>query len=597
MPNPPPIDDAPAYVARRDRAIRFDVIVAVVLATLLSTCWAITDWHRVGQLILPDADDMMRLAQVRDWLNGQGFNDWTQYRMAPPLGAPMHWSRLNDFGIAGIILAATPLVGRHGAELTAVLLYPALLFACNIFLSARIARRLWGNEAAVVAAILAGLAYPGITLFIPGRIDHHALQIVTIEIAILVMMRRPTIGSGIMAGIAVAASLVIGLETAPQVAALVATLAMFWVVSGDRERLRLTGFAAALAATTGVFLVAMRPGYWSPALCDAFTPASATGTLAVAAALGALAAATPWLRTWPSRIVVGGVLGTLALGGTLAAYPGCLTGPYGMVDPFLRAAFLPHIDEANSIFAQATFARTLSIGGLLLAGCIASAWMVARTPKRWAVMMPLVGVIGVSALVSLSQARGTYIGAPTVIPVLAGLILAARRRTTWSTPALIGAWLVSAGITYAEAPVVAVRVLNPGVRIPPATTPQILCNTGDAWAQVDRYPPGVVMAPTNMASYLIGATHLSTVGAGYHRNNRGNMAMYRYFLSRPDRSATIARAWNVTYVAFCPGDFSEIDVTHSYPNSLATMLQTGRAPPGFVRLPLHGARLRLYRIR
>jgi hypothetical protein len=181
--------------------------------------------------------------------------------------------------------------------------------------------------------------------------------------------------------------------------------------------------------------------------------------------------------------------------------------------------------------------------------------------------------------------------------VLAGLILAARRRTTWSTPALIGAWLVSAGITYAEAPVVAVRVLNPGVRIPPATTPQILCNTGDAWAQVDRYPPGVVMAPTNMASYLIGATHLSTVGAGYHRNNRGNMAMYRYFLSRPDRSATIARAWNVTYVAFCPGDFSEIDVTHSYPNSLATMLQTGRAPPGFVRLPLHGARLRLYRIR
>ena len=596
MPNPPPVDDAPAPDARRIRTIRFDVIVAVVLATLLSICWAITDWHRVGQLILPDADDMMRLAQVRDWLNGQAFNDWTQYRMAPPLGAPMHWSRLNDFGIAGIILAATPLVGRHGAELTAVLLYPALLFACNIVLSARIARRLWGNEAAVVAAILAGIAYPGITLFLPGRIDHHALQIVIIEIAILMMMRRPTIASGVIIGIAVAASLVIGLETAPQVAVLVATLAIFWVVSGDRERLRLAAFAAALAATTGVFLVAMRPSYWSAALCDAFTPASATGTLAVAAALGALAVATPWLRTWRSRIVTGGVLGALALGSTLAAYPGCLTGPYGLVDPFLRAAFLPHIDEANSIFAQ-PFARTLSIGGLMLAGCIASVWMVARAPKRWAVTMPLVGVIGISALVSLSQARGTYIGAPTVVPVLAGLILAARRRTTWAAPALISAWLVSSGIAYSEAPTLALRILAPGVRIPPPMTPQILCNTGDAWAQVDRYPPGVVMAPTNMASYLIGATHLSTVGAGYHRNNRGNMAMYRYFLSRPDRSAAIARAWNVTYVAFCPGDFSEIDVTNSYPNSLATMLQSGHAPAGFERLPLRGARLRLYRIR
>ncbi|MEG3084515.1 glycosyltransferase family 39 protein [Sphingomonas sp. PB2P12] len=594
MQNPP--IDVVATNTRRS-TVRIDVIVALVLATLLSICWTITDWSRIGRLILPDADDMMRLAQVRDWVNGQALNDWTQYRMAPPFGTPMHWSRLNDFGIAGIIVAATPLIGRHGAEIAAVILYPAVLFAFNIALSARIARRLWGDQAGIVAAILAALAYPGITLFIPGRIDHHALQIVVIEATVLALMHRPTIASGILAGLAVAVSLVIGLETVPQVAMLVGTIAVFWVVNGQDERRRLAGFAAALGGMTGVSVVAMRPTYWSVELCDAFTPASATGTLAVAAALGMLAYATPWLSGWRSRLFVGSVAGVIALGGTLAAYPVCLSGPYGLVDPFLRAAFLPHIDEANSIFAQASAARTLSIGGLLLVGCIVSVWMVARAPETWARAMPVVGVILVSALVTLSQARGTYIGAPMVAPVLAGLILAARRRSTWQTPALIAAWLASAGITYAEAPVVAVRVRNPGVRIPAATTPQILCNTGDAWEQVDRYPAGVVMAPTNMASYLIGATHLSTVGAGYHRNNRGNMAMYRYFLSRPDRSAAIARAWNVTYVAFCPGDFSEIDVTHSYPDSLATMLQTGRPPVGFVRLPLRGARLHLYRIR
>ena len=580
----------------RRRAILQDLILALALATLLSICWTIKDWARIGHLTLPDADDMMRLAQVRDWLAGQAFNDWTQYRMAPPFGAPMHWSRINDFGIAGIILAATPLAGRHLAELSAVIVYPALLFACNIFLSARIARRLWTPAAGMIASVLAALAYPGITLFIPGRVDHHALQIVVIEAMVLALMHRPSARNGAGLGLLAAVSLMIGLETAPQVAALIAVMSLFWAVRGIAERERLAGFATALAGATIFFLVTMRPTFWSPALCDAFTPAASTGMLAVSAAFAVLAALTPRLADWRMRAAIGGIAGAVAIGATLIAYPACLTGPYGAIDPFLRAAFLPHIDEANSIFAQPSALRAMAIAGLLVAACIVSAWMIARRPRRWPVMLPLVAVLAMSALVTLFQARGTYIGAPAAAPVLAGLILATRRRLTWRAPALIGAWIASAGISYAGAPDVVKKIMDPTKPIPLATTPQILCSANDVWEQIDRYPAGVIMAPTNMASYLIGSTRMSTVGAGYHRNNRGNMAMYRYFLSRPERSAAIARAWNVTYVAFCPDDFSEIDVTTRYPHSLATLLQSGRAPAGFQRLPLHGARLRLYRL-
>lgn len=192
-----------------------DALVAIALAAILSMGWAITGWSDLRHMVLPDPDDMMRLAQIRDWLGGQAMNDWTQYRMAPPGGVPMHWSRLNDLLPAGIILAATPLWGRGDAELLAILIYPGLLFALCLFLSARIARRLWGPSAAPVGAILGALAYPGTGLFVPGRIDHHALQAIVILVAVAALMRAPRRGTGMAAGVALAFSMMIGLETAP----------------------------------------------------------------------------------------------------------------------------------------------------------------------------------------------------------------------------------------------------------------------------------------------------------------------------------------------------------------------------------------------
>lgn len=575
--------------------LRVDGIVALAIAALLSVCWAIADWNQLVRLVLPDPDDMMRLAQVRDWLAGQEINDWTQYRLAPPEGAPMHWSRVNDLGLAAIIGALTPLAGRHMAELVAILLYPALLFACVIFLSARIARGLWGAHAALVAAILAALAFPGTTLFVPGRVDHHGLQIVLTLAAILALMRPADMVGGALAGAALALSLVIGLETAPQAAALIAAIFALWVVGGPAERDRLLGFATSLAGVTLVFLALLRPTLWSAGLCDAFTPASVTGVVAGSAALLALGLATPHLRDWRWRLAVGGVAGVMVIGGTLAAFPACVTGPYGKMDPFLLREYMPHIVEANGVFAL-PFRQTCSVAGLLLAGAGASVWMVARCPGRWATMLPIVAVIAISLLVAIAQVRGTYIGAPAAVPVLAGLVVAARGTQRWRVPALAAAWLVSAGIAYHELPGALLRFVDRPA--PPVFANAALgdCLKGDVWQQVDRYPAGVTMAPTTLAAYAIGATRMSTVGASYHRNNRGNMAMYRFFLGTPEQAAAIARAWSVRYVLFCPGDFAEMEVDRRFPHSVAAMLRADHTPPGFERLPLERTALRLYRV-
>ena len=65
-------------------------------------------------------DDIMRLVEVRDWLGGQGWGDLMQYRMGPDGGTLMHWSRLVDAPIAGIIWLAGLFLPASGAEAAAL---------------------------------------------------------------------------------------------------------------------------------------------------------------------------------------------------------------------------------------------------------------------------------------------------------------------------------------------------------------------------------------------------------------------------------------------------------------------------------------------
>src|SRR5215213_309454 len=56
-------------------------------------------WTAIGRFALGDTDDNMRMMQVRALLSGQDWYDLRQYRLDPPGGADIHWSRLVDLPI------------------------------------------------------------------------------------------------------------------------------------------------------------------------------------------------------------------------------------------------------------------------------------------------------------------------------------------------------------------------------------------------------------------------------------------------------------------------------------------------------------------
>src|SRR5688500_20280534 len=74
----------------------------------------------------------MRISQVRALLAGQDWYDLRQYRLDPPLGADIHWSRLVDLPIAGLKLALAPLFGGAADERAAVAIAPLLPLAVAV---------------------------------------------------------------------------------------------------------------------------------------------------------------------------------------------------------------------------------------------------------------------------------------------------------------------------------------------------------------------------------------------------------------------------------------------------------------------------------
>ena len=121
----------------------------IVVGAWLAFClyFLIDRWNSIHYFVLADTDDNMRMSQVRALLAGQDWFDLRQYKLNPPYGANIHWSRLVDLPIAGIILALRPLVGGVDAERAAIAIAPMLPLLLLLFSLALTVRRLVDRRA------------------------------------------------------------------------------------------------------------------------------------------------------------------------------------------------------------------------------------------------------------------------------------------------------------------------------------------------------------------------------------------------------------------------------------------------------------------
>lgn len=574
-------------------------------------CWALTAAAFAVRALLTagttplilDTDDAMRLTMVHDFLGGQGWFDLVQHRLNTPFGGEIHWSRLIDVPEAGLLWLMRLLFGA-GADTAMAYSWPLLLLGALLWLTARLALRLGGRLAVLPALLLPALSLITMAEFAPGRVDHHSAQILlTLAMVLCAIgaLERPRFAIG--AGVAAAAALAIGIEGLPMVAATVAIFGLSWVAS-PRHATALRDFGLSFALGTALALAqGVPPARWFAPMLDAISIVYALAALLTGLAFLLLSLAP--LRTSSLRLAAGAIAGGLVVAAVVGLFPGILRGPYGGLDPGLIANWIDRISEAEPWFVSLAGEPVYPIAVLVpaITALAVAVWHAACNRADRGAWLVYAGFLAVAIAVMLLQIRAARIAAPLAVPGCAVLIAAAWRdlvpgRGVWRVFAVLGSWIVSAGIIVA---VIATAIVLAFPDYAEATTDKYrlarqACLMPAAFADLAGLPPERIMAPIDLGSHLLLFTPHAVVAAPYHRNQEAVLDAFRFFNGPLDEARKILAARGIGLVVICPA-MKEIRglVAHT-PDSFVTLFAERKLPAWLVDHSLPDSPLRIYTV-
>ena len=586
--------------AAQDRFETRVVLMLIWTAAVLSSCLA----YGVFSL---SPDDAMRLVEVRDFLAGQNWFDLTQYRLDPPHGVVMHWSRLVDLPLAVLMTAGKTVLPAALAERVAMTVWPLGLLLVFLAGTLQLARNLAGETAARVALLFAVLTAPALQYFRAGFIHHHNVQLTLIIWALAFFVRTPSRArNGAIAGLMCALSVAVGVEMVPMIAALACVAGLRWVVEGSRVARATVGYAVALAAGTMVFGVAtVAPANYFVVHCDAISIAQ-VGVLGLGGFGLAAIAALPSLNSIVRRLTAAGGLAILIGAFLKIGAPQCLGNPYGQLDPRLVDLWLSSVSEASSLLwmihnqpqqVPAYFGLPLAA---IVVGVIQS-WREA-SERRWN-WIACVAVQTALFSVSVWEVRGAGSAnamAAALFPAALLQLLPApqgpARLFNIGRPALVAMLLLNPASLLALGNGTAHAFAEPATKILVSGAAGT-CQRPADYTPLASLPRGRVLAFIDSGPFVLMQTDDAVFGAPYHRNQAGNLAMLDMFLAPPPEAEKLMVEHDVAYVAFCPGAPERYTYAEHAPHGLAAVLGKNEIPAFLQRVPLAGTDLAVYRVR
>ncbi|QNM81787.1 AcrB/AcrD/AcrF family protein [Sphingomonas sabuli] len=565
-------------------------MVLVLAAWMLFAAWFLAKgWSTALAFGLGDTDDNMRMSQARALLAGQGWFDLRQYRLNPPFGADIHWSRLVDLPLAAIILLTRPFIGGADAERTAAAIAPILPYLVLLFGIALTARRLVDPRAfllPLIAMVVAGLAN---SMFMPDRVDHHGWQLALLSISIAGLADPKRVRGGLTLGVTTALSFAIGLEMIIYLAIAGAAVALFWVVDAG-ERRRAIAYAASLGGGVAFSFLVFASDANRQAVCDALSPVWLSDLLLASALLLVLAWLSP--ADWKKRLALGAGAAVVLAAFHALAWPHCLTRLEG-VSPEVYDLWLSKVREARPIYRHG--------------------WQTASV----ILALPVTGLIGWTLLawrnrIDADLFRRTIAAALPAITAFGLLFWQTRTGPAAQVLAVTGAvaivWVLAPIFDRSSQPLIrtlgvaAVALIGFGAVVPlalqmaPAKTTtkrevQInranrLCNFIGSYRDVGRQPKGVVFTFVDLAPRLITVTHHDSIIGPYHRNGQQIVDVMRAFRGTPDEARAIFAKYKADYLLTCPDSSTTTIFRSEAPKGFYAQLSKGEAPGWLTPVPL-----------
>ena len=568
----------------------------VLVAWVAVAAWYMYDrWGQIRWWSLGDTDDNMRLMQVRAWMAGQGWYDLRQYRMNPPVGFDIHWSRIVDLPIAGLILFFRLFTTPAWAERLACGLAPILPLSITMLAIAATTRRLVAPLAWPLAMVLLFCAGATQLMYMPMRIDHHGWQLAMLALTVAGLCDPQAKRGGALVGLASAVSLAIGLEMLPYSAMAGAILALRWVWDRD-EAERLAVYALTLGGGSAAGFAAFASNANYAMRCDALTPVWLSVTVAAGALLFLLARINPASRG--ARLTLALVAGAVIAGGFASLFPQCLTRPE-QVSPELQRNWLNNVREAKPIYKHplrvALPMAVMPVIGMI--GAIVAAWR--RRTIGWTAVALFTTF---ACLMLLWQARAAPAAQMLAVPGIAALLwmilpwLLRLRSPLLRVPAIVLAVLIPTGIAAAWV-----------VKYLPSAQPTAYANrvnraTGQCvrtsvLTRVNAYPATTVFTFVDLGPRLIVTTHHDAIAGPYHRNGDAILDEQHAFQGNEAQARSIMKRHGATLLLICPDMAESTNYRARAPGGFYDRLAHGWQPSWLTPLPLpKGSPLRLYRI-
>ncbi len=541
-------------------------------------------WNAIDWFVLSDTDDNMRMMQVRALLEGQSWYDLRQYRLSPPEGANIHWSRIVDLPIAGMMLVLRPLLGGPIAEKVAVAIAPMLPMAIAMGAMAVTCRRLLSPKAFALGIAVMLCAHSARGMWSPMRIDHHGWQLAMLSLAIAALADPKRARGGALLGAATAVSLSIGLEMLVYLAAAGAAVGLMWMRDPAEGR-RLAAYGASLAGgcTLGYFLFASYDN--RQPVCDALSPV----WLSAMAAAGGVAVLLPLLplKSGVARLGAGAAFGAAIAAGFALAWPHCL-GRLEGVPPELQRMWLDNVREALPIYRHNTETIVGTVS-LPLVGIIGYGTMLWRLRRDEAALRPW-AVLGTLTLISTSlllwQSRAGASAQLFAVPGAAALgwLLIPRiqksRKMLLRVAGTVGAFtLISglapqyvAGLVPEKKPAKAAKATNV------VNQANGRCPTLPALKPIARQPKGDVLTFVDLNPRLITVTHHNAVAGPYHRNQQAILDVMKTWRGTEENARRTVAARGIDYVLICPGLSESTIYSSAAPNGFYMQLVKGKVP-------------------
>jgi hypothetical protein len=566
------------------------VLVVLVLWTLVCAWFLFQKWTDIRYFGLGDTDDNMRMMQVRGLLHGQGWFDLRDYRMNPPFGANIHWSRLVDLPIAGLILGLRPFVGGPAAERWAVAIAPMLPYLLLLFALALTARRLIHPLAYPFALLAIMFADSTNGMFMPERIDHHGWQLAFLALSIAGIADPKRVRGGLVLGITSALSLAIGLEMIIYLALVGVAMVLFWVDDVQQtERLR----TYALSMTAGVALCYL--GFASydnrSAVCDVLSPVYVSDAMLGGALMYGLAWLSP--LDWKRRLLLAAIAGAIIAGFHASMWPQCLQKPEH-ISPEAQRLWMNYVKEARPVYRHgwriATLILTLPVTGAI--GWALLAWMQRRDrdlvrriigaavpgiaaslllfwQTRTAPAAQMMSVIGAASLMWFLIPRFWKSGNP--ILVVLGTCVVVLLGAGIGVPMVVGFIPEAKATAYEKA----------------IGRANALCSSLWGLHPIALQPKGLVFTFVDLGPRLITVTHHDAITGPYHRNWRQIVDVMKAWRGNADQAhQIIVDKYHSNYVLSCPNSSTTTIFMSEVPNGFYGQLTRGQVPKWLQPVPL-----------